>query len=889
MNVIESIIHKLGYHQSDHLFYLYKIEDCRDLSWHEKRVLLELAPVAVYVTDSKPLVLFFHHLTFHTNSDLYKKIWNAQIPVIISDEGSFVMIYTGENIEIGGNRQVRLQNIAKCELDCCDENNDFSYWNVTDSLTLEKYRKRLKKNSLNDSLISNIRSITQRLKNQYHISFSNKLLLQVMFIRYLIDRRVSIGYPGLGSDVKHSQEVFLDILRHKDQFLSLLRYLKEKFNGNLFEMSEEIETAELTEEALAELYDFMAANEDMASGQYYLFRYYDFNIIPVEVISNIYEILLGQERKGKDSAFYTPECLADYIVEQTVGNDLMTEKECKVLDPACGSGIFLVKTLQKILECNADSDGFIRDQRKLCNLLKDNIYGVDCNEEAIDVTIFSLYMTLLDYCDPKDLNGFTLPLLKGDNLLCCDFFDKQGCISLEKINFRFILGNPPWGSIKGQKRYQNYCKNKKNTLPDNNICAAFLLKAYEIGQEDTECSLVIPSKLLYNSKDTFKSYSKDFLKNIELIQILELSSVRKDLFKGAETPATVLSFLCHEASKEHKFEYISIKPNKYLKSIGIIMIEPGNVKYISQMLVLQNDGIWKTLVYGTYWDFELTEQLQHGFKTIKDVIEENNLIMKRGLQDNVGTTDASELLGRKYLNSKKSIDHFFIDDDAYSIFDKPQIHRVGDKKRFEAPYVLFKKGLDCSNYSFRAVYVEEDFVYKETIGCIKGAKKDKKILLNICGLLNSSVFSYLNLMMNSSVGIEREQDFLSEMKNYPYAYSNELVELVQEIQNTKDKKRRNELQSEINHCVLKMYGLSENYFVDYALSVQIPLLRNRYREQKCNVQMLKAYVDILSRIWDQHFDNSGIYYTFDIYPDIKGKYAAVQMNLSDQDNHGVSF
>ena len=80
------------------------------------------------------------------------------------------------------------------------------------------------------------------------------------------------------------------------------------------------------------------------------------------------------------------------------------------------------------------------------------------------------------------------------------------------------------------------------------------------------------------------------------------------------------------------------------------------------------------------------------------------------------------------------------------------------------------------------MYTEKDFLYRDTITCIKGSKEDENILLNLCGLLNSSLFSYFNLMLGSSVGIEREQIFLEEIAKYPYRYSDKLVEIVKKIQ-----------------------------------------------------------------------------------------------------------
>lgn len=880
MRTIETIIQRLGYNRSEKLFYLSDIDRCTDISWHDRRVLRELSPYAAYIVDGSIITLFFDDLNLRDDVNIHGKIWNAQMPVVISDEGNYIKIYNGKSMVLGKNREIRLRDIVEYDLSQCNEKNAFSYWNIANSLSSEVYEKSLDKKNLNEFLIDNLRYITKKLKEEYKISIANKLMLRVLFIRYLIDRGVNIGYMGLDSNVKNSQKIFLEIIQNKEKFFALVNYLKKRFNGNLFEVDEIKEKAEITEDAFFVLHDFLTAKEELKSGQLCLFPFYDFNIIPIELISNIYEILLGKAKQNKDKAFYTPEYLAEYIVNRTVGKYLLNTNECKVLDPSCGSGIFLVKSLQKILERNADVNGFLQDKNKLNALVKENIYGIDYNEEAVDVTIFSIYITLFDYQDPKNLEQFRLPLLKNKNIIFCDFFDEKKTNVIKDMNFKFIVGNPPWGNVK-QENYRKYCSDRQIVAQNKEICVAFLMKVQEIGNEDTECSLVIPSKLLYKKKEPSVDLRKRLLLNTQIEQVLELSAVRKQIFKGAIAPATVLSFLCRNSPSSHKVEYISLKPNKYLKLFGIIMIEPNDVKYVKQTLFLQNDDLWKILVYGGYWDYELLSNLRENFRTIREVASEHNLILKKGLQDNVGDKkDASHLLGRKILDSDNAIDHFYFNDNAYSIFDKEKIHRPRTTEIYEAPYVLFKKGLDCANYSIRAVYVEKDFLYKETINCIKGTEKDKKILLNLCGLLNSTLFSYFNFMCGSSAGIEREQIFLEELSNYPYAYSDELVGLVLEMQQENCLEIRGELQDKINKCVMKMYGLQGNWFVDYVLSVQIPMFGGSYQETKCDIKMLKDYASVFSKIWDEHFLNSEVYYTLHLYPEIKGKFAALEVKLS---------
>lgn len=883
MKNIESIIKKLGYANSESLIYLQNINKCIDLSWHDKKILKILSPYAVYIVDKKPLVLFFDDLENKEDIFFHTKVWNAQIPIIISDEGNVIKIYSGKSTNLDNKKNIRLKDIVSYSIEECDENNSFSYWNITNSLLLDEYKNNINDRNLNRFLIKNLKYITQKLKYEYQVSFSNKLMLRILFIRYLIDRGVNIGYLDLNDNIKDSQKKFLDIIKNKDRFFKLIKYLKEKFNGNLFEIDYQQEEKEINEDVLTMLCDFLTANTELDNGQLSLFPFYDFNIIPIELISSIYEILLGKEKQNNDKAFYTPEYLVEYIVDRTVGKYLIKNNSCKVLDPSCGSGIFLVKSLQKVLEKNINkNNGYIENKNVISELVEKNIYGIDYNEEAVDVTIFSIYITLFDYQDPKKLEEFKLPLLKNKNIIFGDFFDDSKITLIKDINFNFILGNPPWGHVE-QNLYKQYCKNK-NIIPQNGeISVAFLLKVQDIASIDTECSLIVPSKLLYKGKKPSIVLRKNLLTNTQIKQILEISSLRRQIFKGAIAPATIISFNCKKNSFEHKIEYMSLKPNKISNLYGIIMIEPDDIKYVKQQLLLENDFLWKILVYGGYWDFELINNILKKFDTIKKIISRYHLIMAKGLQDNDGDKkDASHFIGKKILDSNKAINHFYLNKEEYTLFDKKEIHRIRDDEIFEGPYVLFKKGIEPRNYLIKAVYTEENYLYREAINSIKGTKNDKNILLNICGLLNSSLFSYFNLMLGSSVGIEREQIFLGELEKYPYSYSQKLVEMVEKIQQPNSEDIFYKMKLELDEYVINMFGLQQEdkYFIDYATSIQIPLISGTYQEKKCDEKILKDYINIFLNIWNRQFNGSGVYLTIDIYPNIKNKFTAIQIKFS---------
>ncbi len=141
-------------------------------------------------------------------------------------------------------------------------------------------------------------------------------------------------------------------------------------------------------------------------------------MIPLEFISSIYEEFVTA--KG---AHYTPGYLVDFMLDEVLpwGG---TDWNLKILDPACGSGIFLVKAYQRLIQrwknAHPDQKPSADDLRKL---LERNLFGVDIDPQAVRVASFSLYLTMCDELDPKTyLKSTKFPPLRGRRLIYADFF-----------------------------------------------------------------------------------------------------------------------------------------------------------------------------------------------------------------------------------------------------------------------------------------------------------------------------------------------------------------------------------------------------------------------------------------------------------------------------------
>src|SRR5690606_18294012 len=407
MNSIENIINKLGYSGSENLYRRKDIEKeskrVVDISRQTLHLLRELDPYACYCVNGKPFVLFFNEINDTKIKKLkHQKIWNSQTAVAIFDCMTHIEIYNGYALN---KRSQQLYLLNKLDTKEINELSPFSYWNITSEHFWNHFKKDFSHNTLDETLLNNVSYIINYIQKRTSRPFAVKLTLRLIFIRFLIDREVDLHYTKLSIDSSLPvHEQFHNIVKSKKDLYQLFDHLKQKFNGNLFEYLNDDKKSEmelLDKETLAQIHLFLSGNIQLPSNQLTLFPLYDFKVIPVELISNIYERLLGVGQQKQDSAFYTPPHLVDYIFAQTIDPFLSNKNKFTLLDPSCGSGIFLVEALRRLIERNLEESEYFSNDQELVALLTDHIYGIDKNPEAIDVAIFSLYLTLLDYKDPK--------------------------------------------------------------------------------------------------------------------------------------------------------------------------------------------------------------------------------------------------------------------------------------------------------------------------------------------------------------------------------------------------------------------------------------------------------------------------------------------------------
>jgi hypothetical protein len=422
---------------------------------------------------------------------------------------------------------------------------------------------------------------------------AHSALLQVMFLLYLWDRGIISDthtrlYGGAEFTTLHN------LLRGSLKgWQNLLSFLSKAFNGNMLLPDDNVWA--LGKDTLAR---FIEGEYDPATGQGRLLRLYDFKHIPVELISEVYDRFLeSADAQKENGAYYTPRRLAGLVVDQAwpaIQACLDIGIAPRIMDPTCGSGVFLVTVFQRLANrlkgVAKQTDWFALKE------LVTNLHGTDTNSTAIQIAAFSLALALLNEREPREIEaelvgGNTiLPPLLGNSLRQLDFFE----VSADS-KYNCILGNPPWGQQKGKapSTGELWCKREKLHRPPNREKAwPFLWKAPQHLCEGGSLALLLPMKgCVYNS-DADKCL-KMLAKCAKLGSFVDLSDLRNTLFPGAKVPACIVHamFVENGETLAYRYEHYCPKADYHSSKAGRILLAPEDRHQVWVQHLLASPGV----------------------------------------------------------------------------------------------------------------------------------------------------------------------------------------------------------------------------------------------------------------------------------------------------------
>ena len=729
----------------------------RDFVWRDMQY--KCGVDAAYFRGAVPLVAFVEAESRQEISTVHRRLWNfGRVPVLIAATPQEVVALSCVVPPAGPDAPSPILRSAKPRQPLGSVLQEFTRFNVESGRAATLHRDRFDRRMRVDyQLLQNLRRLHERLiRSGLGVAAVEQLLGRSIFIRYMEDRGIlsrehllELGpFPSFANTLEAGPAAVA----------RLFDALSEHFNGDVFRPTS---AGRLPPRVIADLGDFFSA-ADLESGQQALWPY-DFGVIPPELISSIYEQLLGETQKY-DAAYYTPRHVVDLVLDELLPWQGGAAQP-SILDPSCGSGIFLAEAFRRLAYRHTIADQQPPSFDRLATLLITSIHGVDKNEAAIGVSAFSLYLALLEHVHPPTAwREARLPVLVNRNLIASDFFAHH---NLSQRRFDLIVGNPPWRNALSPAAAE-YVRNADIKLPDKQIAHAFLWRATELAEEGGTVGLVLPAKsLLHNRSKSAETARRGIFRSLNVETVVDLSPVRRETFGAATEPASIAIIRGRRGARDLTGTlHISPRRTPLAAAIDGIVVSQENIRHVPQALAATTTDVWKAYLWGGPADFNLITHLRETFPSLKAVADKHGWLSGQGFQIKGGDeNDASELVGMALLPTS-SVGPMYLHARPSEVVTDAVMHRprISQIQIYKAPHVIMRKGF--SDYP-TSVFLDFDAAFTDGLFALAGPAQDADELRIVSALLNSSVARYWFFMTSSSWGVEREQIQLTEYLTLP--------------------------------------------------------------------------------------------------------------------------
>lgn len=625
------------------------------------------------------------------------------------------------------------------------------------------------------------------------------ILIQTMFIAYLEDRKIT-GQDYFLSATNAEQGNLGDLLSSgKVASLGrLFKQLRNDFNGDLFVGPCSFDSSDkpqrISSAAMRVLRRFRDGREELSpSGGQLRFWGYDFRYIPVELISAVYDRFLGVDdgARREAGAYYTPIFLVDTVVSsvwEKIGNE--AQANGVFLDPACGSGIFLVRCFQRMCEhwrSNAKQSTIRWDS--LLSMLQ-RVQGRDLNGGAVRVAVFSLYIALLEEVTPPDIRklvakGRLLPSLWNKTIIQGDFFEEKP----DALQVDIVIGNPPWTSRRNANSSgYEWCRERQYPVPSKEDAWAFTWKAAQHLKPDGLTAFLLPAMgFLHNHAKLSVDARTRLFQDMQVIRVINFSDLRRQLFDGAISPtALILLRQGDGVASDYKFEYWTPKADLNLSIKRFVSLSSIDKSTLRASDVVRNSMLFKQRLWMRPPELKLFSYLS-ALPRLNGFIQEYGTLKRRrqdvdvgwvigqGFQpyngsDVVNPTSGpykSKYVGRLLHLPVESLTSISVRPEGDQPFTAKIVRRLGFERGFNGSRVLIPQGVHTSRMRLRAAYSETNFTFQDSLQAIVAPKDSERRLKLITAVLNSRLATWFCFHGTGSFGSGRPKVHQSDLLTIP--------------------------------------------------------------------------------------------------------------------------
>lgn len=489
---------------------------------------------------------------------------------------------------------------------------------------------------------------------------AHALIERAILVRYLEDREVlTRGYfleiaaqnPRWAATLESEEVVpafgpsslFVRCLADKRLTYALFDRLRDDFNGDLF-VPVPGERQAVEKQHLNLLRELLQGTSQAPQHPLFLWAY-DFSVVPTSLVSTMYELFYHQEVGGREtSTYFTPPQLVEFVLANVLTAETL-ERQPKVCDPACGSGIFLVEAYRRIVRHEAAHRGRPLSTTRLRELLLSRIAGCDVDESAIRLAAFSLYVSFLNYQSPQDIRSAgplprLIQRLEADAprgpLIVGDAFspmegesdqvprEKRAWLPWPRNSFDVVVGNPPWSEPKGSKSLaERWASERGLPVGDRNPSQLFLWRALDLLSEKGVAALLVSAKAMLNTRSTSKTFRTEWLDRTRLEHVVNFSQVRRDFFEQGVAPFMLLRFRRAAQEPNGAVVYESARPVARGRR-GLPALARLDRRIVAQASLRARDYLWKTYSAGGHRDHALLARLELEGR-LRDLVREKTM------------------------------------------------------------------------------------------------------------------------------------------------------------------------------------------------------------------------------------------------------------------------
>lgn len=647
-------------------------------------------------------------------------------------------------------------------------------------------------NMLLDHIEKNIFGKQKEIKCS--LELLRKLVVKCILVKYIEEQVDELGnnifkdsyFNSFLKDAILGVATFCDVLR-SGNVVSLFNALNDKFNGGIFELNEDQEQ-EILHCNLAPIAYALSGNFK-TSGEGVLWPLYDLKLLPIEFISRLYEkFVTSSEDTQKDyGAYYTPPHLARLLIDELLPfNSQIDFNTFRLVDPSCGSGIFLVLAYKRLitlwmLKNNKRTIQGKDDIVALQGILTNCIFGIDINGDAVSITATSLQIELTSHLQPKDINSLYFDnLQENGNLKECGFFKWY---KTETNRFDVVVGNPPFNINNDENlkldiddciksEYFTRDNDKPHAIPNNNPAMAFLYRSLNnlLKVDSGRLFMVMPATaMLYNTNSVSLDFRKAIFSNWDVMKIYDFTPLRDHLWRGAAVATVAIYVHQKNETTNNSIKHIIVR-NSLSNKNGTIrfQIDKYDTFSIPISIAIRTEYVWKSnLLGGGRLDFYVNKYKQT-YSTLKAFLDQKGWLYQDGAKSSQKEGKDISALGYALLKSK-NVSNDTLDQ---SMFDQKPTgkYRLDNENLYLPPNLLIKSN---ANQGLPTIFNKhQNFIFDDTFFGIKCTDDELPFFEKFVDTFKSNrvLYKFLITVTSSKTFLQKAGNSLinsKDLKNLP--------------------------------------------------------------------------------------------------------------------------